>query len=183
MNEDQKTLKEGWIISRAASGWQGLEKAIRVLGNVATVCILTLMVLTTTDVILRYIIGRPLKGAYELSEILFLSAVFLGMAYTQMFKEHVNADLLVTRLSAHTNLILETGALILAIFIYGLLAWQGAEAFWKSWNTSEYRWGLIPIPLWPARLMIPLGASVFFLRLTGEVILNISKLFRKGKRR
>jgi len=152
------------------------------MGNLATACILVLMVLTTIDVVLRYILGMPLKGAYEISEILFLSAVFLGMAYTQLFREHVNVDLFITRLSKHTNLVLETLMLLPALLIFGLLTWQGIIAFWDALISGEYRWGLIRIPLWPARLMVPLGASFLCLRFIGEMIINIQKIlnWKKG---
>jgi len=178
----QERDADSWIGSGAARGWRWLEKIIVVLGVIATVSIIILMILTTVDVVMRYIFGNPIKGAYEVSEMFFLTAVFLGLSYTQLFREHVNADLLVNRLSKHTNLILETIMLLLALFIYVLFSWKGMEAFWSSFMEGEYRWGLIRIPLWPARLMVPLGVSVLCLRFIGEIIINFRKLFRKEKR-
>ena len=168
------------ITSVANKGWRWLERIIVVLGIISTVLIIILMSLTTMDVVLRYIFGSPIKGAYEVSEMFFLAAVFLGLAYTQLFREHVNADLLVSRLSKRTNLILETIMLLLALFIYALFSWKGMGAFWSSFIEGEYRWGLIRIPLWPARLMIPLGVSVLCLRFIGEIVINFRKLFSQG---
>ena len=169
------------ITSVANKGWRWLERIITALGIVSTVLIILLMTLTTADVVMRYILGNPLKGAYELSEMLFLSAVFLGLAYTQLFKEHVNADLFVSHLSKHTNLVLETVMLILALLVYVLLAWKGMGAFWSSFVDGEYRWGLIRIPLWPARLMIPLGVSALCLRFIGEIAINFRRLLHWEK--
>jgi TRAP-type C4-dicarboxylate transport system permease small subunit len=135
------------------------------------------MTLTTIDVVLRYILGNPLKGAYEVSEILMLSAAFLGMAYTQLFREHVNADLFVKHLPQRVNLVLETVMLLLALLIYSLLVWQGTIAFWESFTTGEYRWGVVRIPLWQARLMVPLGIFFLCLRFLWEIIVNFRKLF------
>lgn len=137
------------------------------------------MIFTTADVIARYVVGSPLKGAYEISEILFLSAVLLGLSYTQLYKEHVRVDLLINHLSPRTNLVLETFMLLLAFFIYGLFTWRGWGAFLKSFDSGEFRWGLIPIPLWPARLMIPIGAFALCLMFTGEILVNIGKLLHK----
>jgi TRAP-type C4-dicarboxylate transport system permease small subunit len=162
---------------------KGLEKVIRALGAVASALIITIMILTTTDVIARYIIGSPLKGGVEISEILFLSAVYLGLSYTHLFREHVGVDLFTSHLSPTTRRVLETLMLFLALVIYGLLAWRGGEAFWASLNTGEYRWGLISIPLWPARLMIPVGVSVLCLRFIAEIALNMHKLFDRKKGR
>jgi len=166
---------------KIATVWRGLERVTRFLGTVGTGCILALMILTTTDVVLRYVLGIPLKGAYEVSEMLMVSSVFLGMAYTQLFHEHINADFLVSRLSRHTNLVTETVLLLPALLIYGLLAWQGAIFFVDALRTGEYRWGLLRIPLWPARLMVPLGASFLCLRFIGEIVINFRRLLNWNK--
>jgi len=164
------------------SNWsRGLERVIHVLGTLAAVLIITIMILTTTDVIARYIIGSPLKGGVEISEILFLSAVYLGLSYTQLFREHVGVDLFISHFSPTTRRVLETIMLFLALILYGLLAWRGGEAFWASLSTGEYRWGLISIPLWPARLMIPVGVSVLCLKFIAEIALNIHNLLDRKK--
>ncbi len=162
---------------------RGLEKVIHVLGTLAAVLIITIMILTTSDVIARYVIGSPLKGSVEISEILFLSAVYLGLSYTQLFREHVGVDLFISHLSSKPRLVLETIMLSLAFFTYGLLAWRGAGAFWTSLETGEYRWGLISIPLWPARLMIPLGVSILCLKFIAEIAFNLRKFFDVKKAR
>jgi len=177
----QKNRTASWVTLNIARVWRGLEGVTNLLGIVGTVCILVLMILTTADVVLRYILGIPLKGAYEISEMLMVSSVFLGMAYTQLFHEHINADFLVSRLSKHTNLVTETVLLLPALLIYGLLVWQGAIFFVDSLRTGEYRWGLLRIPLWPARLMVPLGASFLCLRFIGEIVINLRKLLNWNK--
>lgn len=171
--------KEGRQGAATDRMWRLLEHIGVILGKVGTICILILMLLTTADVVLRYIFGAPLKGAYEISEILMLSAVFLGMAYTQLHREHVRTDLFVVHLSKRTNLILETVLLFPALLMYVLLVWRGSVGFWESWTSGEYRWGLIRIPLWQARLMIPLGVSVFCMILIRDIVFNLRKLLNR----
>jgi TRAP-type mannitol/chloroaromatic compound transport system permease small subunit len=168
--------------SSTFSNWsKGLEKVIHIFGAVGAALILTIMILTTVDVIGRYIIGSPLKGSVEISEILFLSAVYLGLSYTHLFREHVGVDLFISHLSKKRRLFLETLMLLLALFTYGVLAWRGGGAFWTSLETGEYRWGLISIPLWPARLMIPLGVSALCLKFIAEIVRNISMFLVEKK--
>jgi len=171
----------GLITSVANRGWRWLERIITVLGVMATISIIALMVLTTSDVVKRYIFADPIKGAYEISESLFLTAVFLGLAYTQLFHEHVNTDLFVRHLSKRANLILQTIMLLLSLTIYILFSRKGMEAFLTSLVEGEYRWGLIRIPLWPAKLMIPIGLSALCLRFIGEIVINIRDLLRMEK--
>ena len=174
---EQQSDKKHFITSVGTKGSHVLNEIIIVLGVIATTFILILMGLTTADVVFRYILKSPLKGAYEISELLFLSAVFLGMGYTQLFREHVNADLLVSRFSKHTNLILETVMLFPALVIYGLLTWQGTKVFLQSFSILEFRWGLIQIPLWPARLAVPMGAFLLCLRFIQDIVVNLRHLF------
>ncbi len=109
--------------------WRGLHGVIHIFGTISTLAILAIMVITTIDVVFRYILGNPIKGAYEVSEILFLGAVFLGLSYTQLYKEHVGVELLVNHIPKRPALLLESCMLLIGLFIYALLFWQGTEAF------------------------------------------------------
>lgn len=162
--------------------WRGLEEVIHTFGTISTLAILFIMVLTTIDVIFRYILGHPIKGAYEISEILFLGAVFLGLSYTQLHKEHVRVELLVSHIPRGPAFLLESCILLIGLFIYALLFWQGTEAFLESVKSGEYRWGLIPIPLWPARLTIPLGALTLCLKLIEEIVTGLRKFKEMGRK-
>lgn len=169
-------MKEGSI---AAKIWKLLDHVIIGFGGLSAALIVGIMFLSSADVILRHLVGTPIKGAYELNEIFFLSAVLLGVAYTHRYKGHVNVELIVSHLSKRTAVTLETCMLVLALFIYALIAWMGGREFLNSWTTGEFRWGLIAIPLWPARLMIPVGIMLLCLRFIGEIVININTL-RKG---
>lgn len=175
--------ERGPLILHMIKGWRSVNWIIVMLGRISAVLIIAIMMITVVDVILRYFLRAPLRGSYEMSEIFFLSSVFLGAAYTHSFRAHVNVELLVSHLSSKVNLILETCMFLIALAIYVLFTWQGTEAFLKSLGTGEYRWGLIQIPLWPARLMIPVGVCVLCLRFIGEILINLNKLFghKKGK--
>ena len=51
----------------------------RALGAAAAVLLFGLMGLTTADVIGRYVINSPLRGAFEITELLLLTLVFAGL--------------------------------------------------------------------------------------------------------
>jgi TRAP-type mannitol/chloroaromatic compound transport system permease small subunit len=189
LNEDRRkesmndqTEKDRPILF-GTKGWRSLNWIILTLGGISAVLILFIMMVTVVDVVLRYIFKAPLKGSYEFCEIFFLSSVFLGLAYTQSFRGHVNVDILISRLSARTNLILEICMFLIALSIGGLLIWQGTEAFLRSLSTGEYRWGLIQIPLWPARLMIPVGVCALCLKMIGELLTDFGELLNRKKGR
>jgi len=187
LNEDRKEVpmndhpeKDRPLLLRKY-GWHGLDSIVVTLGGISAVLILFIMMVTVVDVVLRYIFKTPLKGSYEFCEIFFLSSVFLGLAYTQSFRGHVNVDILISRLSARTNLVLEICMLLISLLIGSLLIWQGTEAFLRSFSTGEYRWGLIQIPLWPARLMIPVGVCALCLKMMSDLLTDFGKLLNRKK--
>jgi TRAP-type C4-dicarboxylate transport system permease small subunit len=64
----------------------------RVLGAAAAVLLFGLMVLTTADVIGRYIFNWPLRGAFELTELFLLALIFAGLPLASRADEHVTLD-------------------------------------------------------------------------------------------
>ena len=55
-----------------------------------------LMVLTTVDVIGRYIFNWPLRGAFEITELLLLTLIFAGLPLVSRADEHVTLDFIDT---------------------------------------------------------------------------------------
>jgi TRAP-type C4-dicarboxylate transport system permease small subunit len=64
----------------------------RVLGAAAALVLFGMMSLTTVDVIGRYFFNRPLRGAFELTELLLLTLIFAGLPLASRAGEHVTLD-------------------------------------------------------------------------------------------
>jgi len=50
------------------------------------------MLLTTVDVVSRYLFNWPLRGAFEITELLLLSLIFAGLPLASRAGEHVTLD-------------------------------------------------------------------------------------------
>ena len=64
----------------------------RALGAAAAVLLFGLMALTTADVIGRYVFNWPLRGAFEITELLMLALIFAGLPLASRADEHVTLD-------------------------------------------------------------------------------------------
>lgn len=64
----------------------------RLLGAAAAVLLFGLMAVTTVDVIGRYIFNWPLRGGFEITELLLLTLVFAGLPLVSRADEHVTLD-------------------------------------------------------------------------------------------
>ncbi|QHE78661.1 TRAP transporter small permease (plasmid) [Hydrogenophaga sp. PBL-H3] len=61
---------------------------------IVTVTLLTIMALTTADVIGRYFLSKPVPGALEITELLLASLIFMALPQVTLRREHVTIDLL-----------------------------------------------------------------------------------------
>jgi len=96
----------------------------RVLGAAAAVLLFGLMALTTADVIGRYLFNSPLRGAFEVTELLLLTLIFAGLPLASRADEHVALDFIDMVLTPGGRLFVRRLVdLICGLLILGL-AWR-----------------------------------------------------------
>ena len=64
------------------------------LGVAASLILFCMMTLTFVDVVLRYVFNRPLRGAFEVTELMLLVLIFAGLPLVTHANEHVTMDLI-----------------------------------------------------------------------------------------
>jgi len=160
-------------VSGAEKTWE--RRADAVLGIAASALLLCLMVLTFADVVARYLFNRPIRGAFELTELLLLVLIFAGLPLVSQADEHVTMDF-IDRLmpaAALAALVRVVHAIIAAIFFF--LTWQ---VLIKAGRISGYG-DTTDV------LRIAVGPFVYFMAamilLTGLV--HLFKVFVPGERR
>lgn len=77
--------------SRIATIWLGIK---RILGLGCILVLFSLIGLTCVDVVARYAFNSPVRGAYELTEMLLATLIFLALPLTTQAKEHIEVELL-----------------------------------------------------------------------------------------
>ena len=63
-----------------------------VLGVAASVLLFGMMLLTFADVVARYLFNRPIRGAFEVTELTLLVLIFAGLPLVSHADEHVTMD-------------------------------------------------------------------------------------------
>jgi TRAP-type C4-dicarboxylate transport system permease small subunit len=96
----------------------------RVLGAAAAVLLFGLMALTTADVIGRYVFNWPLRGAFEITELLLLTLIFAGLPLASRADEHVTLDFIDMTLGAKGRLVLRRLIDLICGVIILALAWR-----------------------------------------------------------
>jgi TRAP-type C4-dicarboxylate transport system permease small subunit len=96
----------------------------RTLGAAAAVLLLGLLAITTADVIGRYIFNWPLRGAFEITELLLLALVFAGLPLVSRADEHVTLDFIDALLGPRGRRLLRRVVDALCGLIALALAWR-----------------------------------------------------------
>lgn len=94
-----------------------------ILGWISAGLLVTMMCLTGADVIARYLFNAPIKGAFELTEILLALLIFAAMPLTTGLGQHIEVALFDTKNRA-TKRYLTIFAKACAVLVFSLLAFE-----------------------------------------------------------
>jgi len=146
-------------------------------GKTVSFGILLLALIVGYDVVVRYLFNSPTRWVPETSEMLFGTFIIIGGAYTALKNGHVNMDLLHKTLSLRVRTLLDVLTFFVALAFLGVLLWHGGKTALKSVMVLEHastQWGP---PIYPVRVMLPLGALLLILQLVAKFIRDLRTLF------
>ena len=159
---------------RSPALWRGASRALSV-GEViaygaAAIGMLLLMLLTVADVVMRTTVDKRITGAIEFTEVLLVIVAFSGMAVAARDRQHIRATLLTDRLRpAAAHHVRRIGSVVAV----AVLVWMIYGATLRASTSVEHmemKLGLIDIPVWPARVAIPIGLALLALVMISEIV-------------
>jgi TRAP-type C4-dicarboxylate transport system permease small subunit len=110
------------------------DRARTTLALVVTACLFVMMLLTVVDVAGRKLLGTPLPGSVELTEIMMLGVLYAGLPLASLEREHVLFDLLDHVLSERLMALQDMVANLLCAALLGAAAWL---VFVRAGRTAE----------------------------------------------
>ena len=96
-------------------------------GAVAGVFLVAMMLLTVADVTLRAVANYPIRGTFELIELLLACTFFIALPAVFLRDEHLLVDV-IDPLAPRWVPRLKRFAELVAIPVLGLMAWEGWQA-------------------------------------------------------
>lgn len=135
-------------------GWK--RHADSLLGVAASAILLAMMFLTVVDVVARYVFSRPVRGAFEVTELMLLVLIFAGLPLVSFSDEHAVMDFVDRLLGSRGQRgIARLVQVVNAAFMFLLtwLVWRKADRIWAYGDTTDV-------------LRIAYGPFVYFMALT-----------------
>jgi TRAP-type transport system small permease protein len=95
-----------------------------VLTLLSGIALISMMLLTSLDVVGRYFFGRSISGAFELTELLLVSIIFLALPSLSYSGGQIETDLFESMLPARLWQWLYRAARLVAAFCLAYVAWK-----------------------------------------------------------
>ncbi|HTK92053.1 MAG TPA: TRAP transporter small permease [Verrucomicrobiae bacterium] len=125
-------------MSASARGWERIAEGL--LGLAAAAILLSMTALTFVDVVARYVFSRPLRGAFEVTELMLLVLIFAGLPLVSYANEHALMDFIDRLLPAPLQRGLVRTVELVCAATMGLLAWLvwlKADRIWAYRDTTD----------------------------------------------
>jgi len=141
---------------------QGFNWVILTLTGISVALLVPMMFLVAGDVIGRYILKSPIPAVFEInSNFLMVLVVFFPLAYVHRRREHVFVTLFTERLPQRIKAALDTFSVTLGAVAFGLIGWYGMVFALKATKVREYSPGIVDVPVWMSKWIVPIGAFAF----------------------
>lgn len=138
----------------------------------AALAIFALMCLGVAQIAMRSIFNAPITGYIDLVELSMASMAFLGAAYCQRLGAHIRMELLIGRLHGRALWIAESVGILVALFIIGVLVWNGWGHFIRAYTLGDTTIDA-EYPIWPSKLLVPIAFAIWWTRLFIQLLGSI----------
>jgi TRAP-type mannitol/chloroaromatic compound transport system permease small subunit len=153
----------------------------RLLGATAAILVIILVALMLYDVLLRYAFNAPTTWGNDMNTWLMGASFILSIAYATATDSHVRVDLLYTPRTQPRMRIFDLVGLTLIILPTTMWVSRGLwDYFMDAYRTGERSGsgGFNPI-VWPFKLVLFVGFSVFTLQILAEIVKRAAALAGK----
>lgn len=144
-----------------------MDSLSRYMDLVAGIALMFIMLLTSLDVVLRYL-GKPILGSYDMVLLGGSFAIGFAVPRTSWDKTHVTVDILIDKLPSRKE-ILNLSTRLISLFFFIILGWNLIKMGVSFFKTGESTLTLA-LPLYPVALALGLCCIVQCLVLLADMV-------------
>ena len=131
---------------------------------IASVFLVIIMLLMVSEITGRYVFNKPIPGSFEVVEVCVAVVASIGFASALAQKKHLAVTILTSRLPAKAQPTLSLSAYFLGFIVTGIMVWKLALAVYDSVKVAEITTGLVPVPLYPSKIIFLFAVFLFCLQ-------------------
>lgn len=143
--------------------------------GMAGIAVLLMTLVGALDIVTYFVFSWPVPASYEVTELLMAVVVFMAISTLQAKGMNISMDLLYQRMRPRAQRAVVILSAVLALFFFGLIAWQGWLLAVDSVAVREYTQGAYPVPVYPSKLLFALGASLIVAQVLKDIYLLVTK--------
>jgi TRAP-type C4-dicarboxylate transport system permease small subunit len=132
--------------------------------------LLLMLVVTIADVVADKLLKLPFPGSTELVMSIMPISVCAFLLSLQIKKRHIAIDILVNMLGPKARVFLQLLTPPCGIFLFGLLTWLSVPLAIHSVRIGEHTGGNVGVPMYPAKVMIPIATGLVTIQLIIELV-------------
>ena len=165
MSGSHTVLQDDSLLSRTDRLLLKLESVLTLVGGIV---IFLLVFLATANVLGRWFFSLPISGYIDWVEQSMAFFAFLGIAYTQRQGGHIRMDMLVGHLHGRSLWLVELLSAVLMLMVTLVLIYGSYLHFLRAFEIGDSSLD-INLPIWPAKLVVPVALSILALRLLLQI--------------
>jgi TRAP-type C4-dicarboxylate transport system permease small subunit len=149
----------------------------RAMNIAASVVLAAMMLLTVSDVLLRYFLRKPILGTTEITENMMVCLAFLALAWCAVQQSHLKVDLVMSLFSPRVQALVDSMTSFAGLCMVALIAWR---SFLEALAVQQLNIisSLLGIPTFPFYYVVSLGSLLLCLVMATQVIQNIGRAVR-----
>lgn len=159
---------------------RGIDGLTTYIGRIVGWVMIFIMLLTVYDVAARRLFNAPVIWAFDVSVQLFALHFMIAASFALLRDEHVSINIFKERLSVRSQAAIDIFSYLVLFFPFMIMlliyGWDFAA---RSWTTRETSWGIVALPVYYIKTVIPVTAVLLMLQGVSNVI-KLARIVRGG---
>lgn len=141
----------------------------------SSILILSLAILVLSEIFSRHFFDTSTMIADEYSGYLYLSAIFLGLAYTLQENAHIRINIITSKLSTKSNKIIDVIAGLTSISVLFFILYRTILFTYESYDMEMLSERVSETPLYLTQIVMPIGIMLFIIAMTAFTLQKMKK--------
>lgn len=140
------------------------------LSELSGIFLFIIMILLIVNVVSREI-GYPIEGLPNISVLVLISVVYLGLSTTEQHKQHAAVEIFDHKLGKKSKRVVDIFINVVKLVTVLIFFYASIGNFFFSYQSNEAFADVIHIPIWPSKLALLVGLFFFGV----QILLNLLK--------